>query len=101
MSEAEAQAVAAGLRSPGAFTLRRCQIVTARARGVRTPAIAGQVGCTEQTVRNVIHAFNSQGLASLAKKSCRPHTVQRAFRGSAPAALRERCGRARARSATT
>jgi transposase len=33
------------------------------------------VGCSVQTVRNVIHAFNTQGVEGLAKQSTRPKTA--------------------------
>lgn len=69
----------AGLRSKDLFVLRRCQIVLASARGVWVPTIAQTLGCNEQTVRNVIHAFNETGLDCLTKGSCRAHTIHRAF----------------------
>jgi hypothetical protein len=40
--------LATGLRSPDAFTLRRCQIVLARARGEHASESARQLGCSEQ-----------------------------------------------------
>ena len=40
------------------------------------PRIARQVGCSEQTVRNVVHAFNIQGVACLQRGSSRPHTTR-------------------------
>ena len=78
-TEEEEQALAAGLRSADAFTLRRCQIVLASARGERAPAIARALGCSDQTVRNAIHAFDRVGVAALAEGSSRPHTLQAAF----------------------
>ena len=78
-TESEQQALAAGLRSADAFTLRRCQIVLASARGERVPAIARALGCGEQAVRNAIHAFDATGLAALAPGSSRPHTIHAAF----------------------
>ena len=57
-TEEERQALAAGLRSADAFTLRRSQIVLASARGERAPAIARALGCSDQTVRNAIRAFD-------------------------------------------
>lgn len=78
-TEAEQQALAAGLRSADAFTLRRCQIVLASARGERVPAIARSVGCGEQTVRNTIHGFSQEGVAALVVGSSRPHTIHAAF----------------------
>jgi hypothetical protein len=59
----EHQEVVARLRSPNAFVVRRCQIVLASANDAGVPWIAAQVGCSEQTVRNVLHAFNTQGVA--------------------------------------
>jgi transposase len=78
-TEAEQQALAAGLRSADAFTQRRCQIVLASARGERVPAIARSVGCGEQTVRNTIHGFSQEGMAALVVGSSRPHTIHAAF----------------------
>ena len=78
-TEAEQQALAAGLRSADAFTLRRCQIVLASTRGERVPAIARALGCSEQTVRNALHAFDEQGAAALVAGSSCPHTVHPAF----------------------
>lgn len=77
--DAERQALAAGLRSPDAFVLRRCQILLASARGAHAPAIAHQFGCAEQTVRNVLHAFNRTGLGALRARSSRPRTLHVAF----------------------
>jgi transposase len=79
LTDAERQAVAAGLRSSDAFVLRRCQIVLASARGERVPHIAQQLGCGEQSVRNAIHAFDQDGAAALVKGSCRPRTTHAAF----------------------
>ena len=78
-SESEQQALAAGLRSADAFTVRRCQIVLASARGERAPAIARGLGCSDQTVRNAIRAFDATGVAALMAGSSRPHTVHVAF----------------------
>ena len=69
----------ASLRSAAAFTVRRCQILLASARGERTPQIARALSCDDQTVRNVIHAFHRRGLGALARGSCRPHTLHVAF----------------------
>lgn len=79
ITDAERQALEAGLRSPDAFVLRRCQVLLASARGERSPAIARQVGCSEQAVRNALHAFNRAGLAALQEGSSRPHTLHVAF----------------------
>ena len=78
-TEEERQALVAGLRSADAFTLRRCQIVLASARGERVPAIARSLGCSEQTVRNTIRAFARDGVAALRAGSSRPQTIHAAF----------------------
>jgi transposase len=87
-TESEQQALVAGLRSADAFTLRRCQIVLASARGERVPAIARALGCGEQAVRNAIHAFDATGLAALRPGSSRPHTIHAAFDADGATRLR-------------
>jgi transposase len=68
-----------GLRSPSAFTVRRCQMLLASAEGQPTTVLAGSLGCTDQTVRHVIHAFHQRGLAVLQPLSSRPHTPSTIF----------------------
>jgi transposase len=87
-TEEERQALAAGLRSGDAFTLRRSQIVLASARGERVPGIARALGCGEQTVRNAIRAFDARGVAALVEGSSRPHTIHAAFDGEGAERLR-------------
>jgi transposase len=79
LTENERQQIQAGLRSSDAFVLRRCQILLASARGERAIAIAQQLGCDDQTVRNVIHGFNSSGLTVLQEGSSRPHRLHTSF----------------------
>src|SRR5215210_1787343 len=88
LSEVEAQTLAAGLRSPSAFTMRRCQILLASSRGQRPSEIARNLGCATQTVRNVINAFHSQGVNCLKAGSRRPKTVQPIFNQEKAEALR-------------
>jgi transposase len=76
LTDDEREEIQAGLRSSDAFVLRRCQILLASARGQRAPAIASQLGCNDQTVRNVIHGFHATGLAVLEKGSSRPHHLR-------------------------
>ena len=45
LTDHERQALKAALRSPDAFTLRRCQILLASADGQRAPQIARTLGC--------------------------------------------------------
>jgi len=77
-----------GLRSPSAFTVCRCQILLANAEARPTPAIAGSLRCTDQTVRHVIHAFHQRGLAVLQPLSSRPHTMSTSFDAGACESLR-------------
>jgi transposase len=79
LTEGERQELLAGLRSPDAFVLRRCQIILASGRGERVPRIARSLGCSEQCVRNALQAFTAHGLASLNRRSTRPHTRAAAF----------------------
>ena len=76
LTETEQAHIEARLRSGSAFVLRRCQILLASAQGERAPVIARHLGCDDQTVRNVIKAFNEHGLAVLQKQSCRPHQLR-------------------------
>ena len=77
-----------GLRSVSAFTVRRCQILLASAAGQSTTTIAHNLRCTDQTVRNTIHAFHQRGLAVLQPLSSRPHSPATIFDAGACEALR-------------
>jgi transposase len=88
LEDAERAALAAGLRSSDAFTLRRCQILLASARGERAPQIAEQLGCDDQTVLNAIAAFNARGAACLTRGSHRAHAPSRAFDAAGAERLR-------------
>src|SRR5260370_6697180 len=79
LSPAERAGIEAGLRSADAFTLRRSQILLASSREQRPKAIARNLGCATQTVRNAIHAYAQKGLACLKQESSRPKTVQAQF----------------------
>ena len=79
LTQDECQHLQAGLRSPEAFVLRRCQILLASARGEHAPKIAVALGCNRQTVLDAIHDFNDKGLAALVPGSSRPHTIHPAF----------------------
>lgn len=75
----EQQTLRAGLRSSSSFTLRRCQILLASQRGQHARPIAEQLHCGDQTVRNVLHAFNTRGLAALDPRSSVPHRMPHAI----------------------
>ena len=79
LSDAERDALKAGLRSSDAFTHRRSQILLASSRQQTPPAIARQLGCAAQTVRNTIRAFNQRGLGALEERSHRPHISHATF----------------------
>jgi transposase len=79
LTDDERQALKAGLRSPDAFTLRRCQVLLLSAQGTLPKAIAAAVGCCVQSVRNAIHAFEAEGLAGLHEKSSRPKSTRDIF----------------------
>ena len=76
----ERQRLEAGLRSADAFLGRRCQIVLASEYGAGVPRSTRQVGCSAQTVRNVVHAFTTQGVACLQRGSSRPPTTRERLR---------------------
>ena len=87
LTDDERQQIQAGLRSSEAFVLRRCQILLASARGEHALGIAHQLGCDDQTVRNVIKGFNIQGLGVLRAGSSRPHRLRTAMDAEAIAQL--------------
>ena len=81
LRDVEREQLEAGLRSSDAFVLRRCQVLLASSRGEHAPQIAHNLGCSPQTVRNAIWAFNESGPSCLTRGSSRPHTIDRAFDG--------------------
>lgn len=88
-SDGEREQLEAGLRSSDAFVLRRCQILLASSRGQRAITIAQNLGCDDETVRQVIQAFNRGGLAVLERGSSRPHRTRAAFAPQQAERLRE------------
>ena len=76
LTAAERRELEAGLRSSDAFVLRRCQMLLASSRGEGVGRIAKAVGCSRQTVRNAIHAFDARGLTSLPRGSHRPKSAK-------------------------
>ena len=84
VTDEERQHLKAGLRTADAWRVRRCQIILASEYGAGVPRIARQMGCSEQTVRNTIHAFPAHSVACLQRASSRPHTTRERI-GSATA----------------
>lgn len=89
LSTSEQRELKQGLRSADGFVLRRCQVILASARGEWAPAIAHQVGCDDQTVREIIQAFNQSGLSVLQRRSNRPHRILAAFSVAGAEQLRQ------------
>jgi transposase len=79
LTDPERAALRRGLRSPDAFTLRRCQILLASADGQRPSQIAAALGCAVQTVRDALRAFHAEGLACVHAKPKTPKTVHTAW----------------------
>ena len=76
LTPSEQERLEAGLRSTDVYELRRCQILLASAREEWVPQIAATLGCDDQTVRNVLRAFERDGLdACLTRGSSRPRTI--------------------------
>jgi transposase len=93
LTDDERQALKAGLRSPEAFTLRRCQVLLKSAEGHRPGAIAAAVGCCAQSVRNALRAFEAEGLACLGEKPSRPKSTRDTFDDDRRRRLRHRLHR--------
>jgi hypothetical protein len=68
--------------------VRRCQILLASAERQPTTTIARELRCTDQTVRNALHAFHQRGLTALQPLSSRPHTTSTIFDAGTCEALR-------------
>jgi hypothetical protein len=79
LAEAERAALRQGLRSPDAFTLRRCQILLRSDQGLRPSQIAAALSCGSQTVRDALHAFAAEGPGCLQAKPKTPKTVHAAW----------------------
>jgi transposase len=76
LTKPERERLEDGLHAQDAYVLRRCQALLASARGEWVPRIAATLGCTDQTVRNIIHELERDGLdACLTRGSSRPHTI--------------------------
>jgi transposase len=72
LTKEEQAALVQGTKSSLGFTMRRSQILLASAEGQTPQQIAQRLHCGDQTVRNVIRAFEREGLRCLQEKSHRP-----------------------------
>ena len=79
LNQEELMTLKQGLRSSDAFTLRRCQILLASTQGHPPQQISAQLHCSDQGIREAIHAFHQEGLSCLKAKSHATHTNQSAI----------------------
>lgn len=80
ITEAEREALNEGLRSSSAFTVRRSQIILKSADDhLKAQEIAHHLSCSDQTVREAIDAFETEGLVCLEEKSPAPKNPETAF----------------------
>jgi transposase len=73
LSVEEHRALLQGTKSRSGFTMRRSHMLLLSAEGLTPQQIAQRLHCGDQTVRNVIRAFEREGLGCLQPKSSRPH----------------------------
>lgn len=73
LTEEETTVLKTGLRSPSAFTVRRCQILLKSAKWQTASQIAKALDCSDQTVREAIRAYHQEGLDCLREKSHARH----------------------------
>ena len=71
----EKAALEQGLKSKSGFKVKRCQILLSSVGGKKAQTISREVHCSDQTVRNVIRAFEQEGLACLVEKSHARHDL--------------------------
>jgi transposase len=79
LSEDERQGLVQGTKSRSGFSMRRSHILLLSAEQLTPQQIAHRLHCGQQTVRNVIRAFEAEGLGCLQQKSNRPHRDSSAF----------------------
>lgn len=72
LTKEEQAALLQGAKSSSGFTMRRSHILLASAEGQTPQQIAQRLHCGDQTVRNVIRAFEREGIGCLQEKSHRP-----------------------------
>jgi transposase len=89
LTEEERRILEQGLRSSSAFTVRRCQMLLSSASGKTANQIAAELHCSGQGVREVIHAFEKEGVGCLQEKSHARLEPQSAFDAAGRDRLRE------------
>ncbi len=68
-----------GLRSSDAFMVRRSQILLSSREGETPQQIGSELRCSDQCVREAIHAFHNEGFSCLVAKSHATHRDQSAI----------------------
>jgi transposase len=89
LSEEETIVLKAGLRSPSAFSVRRCQILLKSAKWQTASQIAKELDCSDQTVREAIRAYQQEGLACIREKSHARHDQEPTIKEAGCARLKE------------
>jgi transposase len=89
LTEKERRILEQGLRSSSAFTVRRCQMLLSSAAGKTANQIAAELHCSGQGVREVMHAFEREGVGCLQEKSHARREPQSAFDTAGRDRLRE------------
>lgn len=79
LTEAERWGLVKGSQSGSGFTVRRSHILLLSTEGWTPQRIAHHLQCGDQTVRNAVRAFETEGLECLRQKSNRPHRDNSAF----------------------
>jgi transposase len=89
-TEEERRTLVAGLKSTEGITVRRSQIILISAdEKLKAGEVGKRLGLSDQLVRNVLHAFNEQGVACLEPGSKARKDDQRAFDDQAQERLQE------------
>ena len=90
LTQSEQFSLQSGLRSSDAFVVRRCQIILASSHHQSVEQISKNWGGSRQGIRNILHAFNNEGLIiTLSRKSNRPRSAQPTLDESKRAQLRQ------------
>ena len=79
LNQEEIIALNRGLRSSNAFTVRRSQILFSSKEGKTAQQIGSELRCSDQCVREAIHAFHNEGISCLVAKSHATHKDQSAM----------------------
>lgn len=79
VSQEEQSALDEAVNSSDSYRRRRAQMLRLSAEGISPQQIASGLDCSEQTVRNAIHAFVNDGISSLSRQKMGPKNPTRVF----------------------